>query len=85
MTKPPIVSQVIDLAQFALDYGYDATEWELSRERIMQGLSIGNKMLYAECRLSRLLRIAVRDYSICKGTFPDEKLPKPEDIKCVEK
>jgi|ERR1035437_606695 hypothetical protein len=81
----PILRQSLDLGQFISDYGYDSTKWELSRERIEQNLALDDKNLYAECVLSRHLRITVRDYNICKGKMPDDDAQRPEAIVCVDK
>ena len=80
----PVLRQSLDLGQFLVDYGYDATQWELSRERIEQNLALDDKVLYAECKLSRRLRITVRDYNICRGKMPAENAPRPEDSVCVD-
>ena len=80
----PVLRQSIDLGQFLSDYGYDAAKWEVSRELIMQNVALDDKSLYAECKISRHLRITVRDYNICKGKMPDDTAPRPEDIVCVD-
>jgi hypothetical protein len=81
----PVLSEGIDLGQFILvDYGYDAAQWELSRERIMQNLAAADSNLYAECLLSRQMLITFRDYNICRGKMPNIGGPRPEDIKCTD-
>lgn len=81
----PILRQSLDLGQFLSDSLYDWTKWELSRERIEQNLALDDSNLYAECVLSRHLRITVRDYNICKGKMPDDNAQRPEAIVCVDK
>jgi len=81
----PMLRQSLDLGQFLLDYGYDATSWELSRERMEQNLALDDKMLYADCKLSRRLRITVRDYNICRGRMPADDAKRPEDTVCVDR
>ena len=80
----PVLRQSLDFGQFISDYGYDVAKWEKSRELIMQNAALDDKNLYAECMLSRRLRITVRNYNICKGRMPDDGAPRPEDIVCVD-
>jgi hypothetical protein len=80
----PLLRQSLDFGQFISDYGYDVARWEKSRELIMQNTALDDKNLYAECMLSRRLRITVRNYNICKGKIPDDRAPRPEDIVCVD-
>jgi hypothetical protein len=80
----PLLRQSLDLGQFISDYGYDLDKWEKSRNLIMANVALDDKNLYAECVLSRHLRITVRNYNICKGKMPDDTMPRPEDIACVD-
>jgi hypothetical protein len=73
----PVLRQSLDLGQFLLDYGCEAASWEPSRERIEQGLALDDRVLYAECKLSRRLRITVRDYDTCKGKMPADDARRP--------
>jgi hypothetical protein len=82
LTENPFVTQTLDLAQFGKDYGYDATAWELSRERIMQNIAGNENSLLAECKLSRQLKITIRDRNICNNKYPDPNLARPESQSC---
>jgi hypothetical protein len=80
----PLLTQTIDFAQFAVDYGYDAKKWNESRRLIEQNANLSDKNLYAECVLSRHLRVTVRNLQVCHGDMPPDNAPRPEDLKCVD-
>ena len=82
--KYPLLTQSIDFAHFAVDYGYEAEKWSASRDRILQNGSLSDKNLYAECVLSRHLKITVRNLGICRGSIPADGAPRPEGAKCVD-
>lgn len=80
----PLLTQSIDFAQFIVDYGYDARKWNESRKLIEQNAKLSDKNLYAECVLSRHLKVTVRNLLICKGNMPSDDAPRPEDTKCID-
>jgi len=82
--KYPLLQQSLDFAQFAVDYGYDVKKWEASKSLILQNGALSDKNLYAECVLSRHLKITVRNLGICNGNMPADDADRPEDAKCVD-
>jgi hypothetical protein len=82
----PFLGEGLNLGEFLLvDYGYDAAQWESSRERIVQQLALSDKTLYSECLLSRQLRVTMRNVNICHGRMPIAGSLRPEDTKCIDR
>lgn len=54
------------LAAFVVDYGYDATRWTLSAQRIVQGDALSARALEAVAALTRQIRRTVEWRAACK-------------------
>lgn len=54
------------LASFVVDYGYDATRWALSGQRILQGGAVSERSLEAVAALTRQIRRTVEWQSACR-------------------
>ncbi len=74
--------KTLDLGSFLVNYGYDASAWGVSRARILQGVKNGDKILHATCVLDRQLKITVRNLGVCRGVYPAENAPDPNEIRC---
>lgn len=55
------------LAAFIVDYGYDATQWTLSAQRILQGDALSARALEAVEALTRQIRRTVEMREACKA------------------
>jgi len=74
--------KTLDLGGFLVNYGYDASAWGVSRARILQGVTNGDKILHATCVLDKQLKITVRNQGVCRGVYPAENAPDPNEIRC---
>ena len=55
------------LAAFVVDYGYDATRWTLSGQRILQGGALSDRGLEAVASLTRQIRRTVEWQAACRA------------------
>ncbi len=78
----PVLASAFDFGSFLVNYGYDATAWNLSRERILQDVENSSTNLLAVCTLSEQLKRTVRDVGVCKGHYPDPLMPAPNPANC---
>ena len=54
------------IASFVVDYGYDATRWALSGQRILQGDAVSERGLEAVAALTRQIRRTVEWQTACR-------------------
>lgn len=79
----PVLSGSFDMAKFLVDYGYDASAWEVSKHQIIERAAQADTNLLAECRLDRLMKIDVRNMNVCNGRMPAPDAPDPQEIRCA--
>jgi hypothetical protein len=79
----PLVAQSLSLGEFFVNYGYDATVWVASRNRIMQNLGNQDAQRIALCKLDAQLKQTVRDYNICQKRYPapNRSIPRASDCR----
>jgi hypothetical protein len=79
----PVLSGSFDMAKFLVDYGYDASAWEVSKHQIIERAAQADTNLLAECKLDRLMKIDVRNMNVCNGRMPAPDAPDPQEIRCA--
>lgn len=79
----PLVAQSLALGEFFVNYGYDASAWVASRNRIMQNLGNQDAQRIALCKLDAQLHQTVRDHNICQKRYPapNTRIPRASDCK----
>lgn len=79
----PVLTGSFDMAKFLVDYGYDASAWEVSKHQIIERAAQADTNLLAECKLDRLMKIDVRNMNVCNGRLPAPDASDPEEIRCA--
>ncbi len=79
----PVLTGSFDMAKFLVDYGYNASAWEVSKRNIIERAAQADTNLLAECKLDRLMKIDVRNMNVCNGRLPAPDAPGPEEIRCA--
>ncbi len=78
----PLLSDSVSLGDFFVRYGYSATEWNLSRQRILERVGNQDRNLTAMCKLTEQYKKTTIEAGICNGLYPAPGTAMPDPAKC---
>jgi hypothetical protein len=78
----PVLQGSFDLTRFLVEYGYDATKWQVTKAQIVARTQLSDENLIAECKLERLIDIDIRNRNVCGGRYSPPDAPDPEKKTC---